>query len=162
MYSLQMYSVGSRLTFNLHTIEIYIKIPKRVAVLTSIIFCRERIDTQWCETYCYEFPPAQRASDRVSLIAAASPTERTIQSRLSGDTPETSHGCVLNAHHGLVNIPPARDRVNHRIVDIRNYSRGQTTERPYLNEACLDTNRLNGSFRSGITERCIITRPRWT
>ena len=29
-------------------------------------------------------------------------------------------------------------------------------------KACLDTNRLSGSFRSGITERCIITRPRWS
>ena len=103
-----------------------------------------------------------RASDRVSLITAASPTERTIQSRLSGTKPETSHGCVLNAHHGLVNIPPARDRVNRRIVDIPNYSRRQTTERPYLSEVCLDTNRLSGSFRSGITERCIIARPCWT
>ena len=68
---------------------------------------------------------------------AASPTERTIQSRLSGTTPETSHECVLNAHHGLVNIPPACDRVNRRIVDIPNYSRGQTTERPYLNKGLL-------------------------
>ena len=60
-----------------------------------------------------------------------------MQSRLSGTKPETSHGCVLNAHHGLVNILPARDKVNRRIVDIPNYSRGQTTERPYLNKGLL-------------------------
>ena len=79
----------------------------------------------------------RRASDRVSLITAASPTERTIQSQLPGTTPSTSHGCVFNAHQGLVRILPARDRINRRIVAIPNYSRGQTTERPYLNKGLL-------------------------
>ena len=46
-------------------------------------------------TYCCEFVPHRRANDRVYPIAAALPTERAIQSRPSGSTPETGHGCVF-------------------------------------------------------------------
>ena len=102
------------------------------------------------------------ASDRVSLIAVVSPTERAIQSRLSGTTPESSHGWVLNHTTAESTLCP---RATGSIAKLSIYliiRTGKLLRDRTSAEACWDTNRLSGSFRSGITERCIITRPRLT
>ena len=53
-------------------------------------------------------------------------------------------------------------RVDRRIVDLPNYSRGQTTERLYLNGTCTETSRFKQLVPFAIAERVIITKPRWT
>ena len=104
----------------------------------------------------------RRASDRVSLITAASPTERAIQSLLLGPTPETSHGCVLSHTTTLSVLYPRATGSDRRISIYLSTRAGRLPRDCTSTKACLDTNHLSGSFRSGITERCIIARPRWT
>ena len=55
-----------------------------------------------------------------------------------------------------------RYRVNRRIVDLPNYSRGQTTERLYLNGTCTETSRFKQPVPFAIAERFIIAKPRQT
>ena len=48
------------------------------------------------------------------------------------------------------------------IVDLPNYSRGQTTERFYLNGTCTETIRFKQLVPFAIAERFIVTKPRQT
>ena len=55
-----------------------------------------------------------------------------------------------------------RYRVDHRIVDLPHYSRGQTTERLYLNGTRTDTSRCKQLAPFAIAERFIIAKTRRT
>ena len=87
-------------------------------------------------------PARRRANDRIYPIAAASPTERTIQSRLSGTTPKASHECVLSHTTTLSVFYPRATGSNRRISIYLSTRAGSLPRDCTSTKACLDTNCL--------------------
>ena len=107
--------------------------------------------------YCYRFPPVRRADDRLGPIAAARAHRTRNLVVTSGSTPKPSYGCFY--YTTTLSMLCPRDRVDRRIVDLPNYSRGQTTERLSLDGACTKMSRLSSSFRMRLPSGFISPSP---
>ena len=92
---------------------------------------------------------------RLSRLRPRAPTGRGNPVVAFRSTPKSSYGCVFT-HTTTLSMLCPRYRVNRRIVDLPNYSRGQTTERLYLNWNCSDSKQgcsTQPVFHQG-TQRC--------